>query len=320
MNRKTRILHPTLESNRTTRLLVVALVVLFTSTAALAWPSPQGTFDRTLQVTGPVNLEVLTHSGDVRVRAGSSGTVQIHGKIFVGDHWLLGHRDADVHAIEQNPPIRQEGNNVHVDYVDYHNISIDYEITVPADTTVRTHSGSGDQTIEGTHGNVDVQTGSGDVKLASLQGEIRLQTGSGDVRAHEVSGSVKGGTGSGDVEIEEMGPGDIDLHTGSGNVTARGIQGSFHGETGSGDVTAEGTQTGSWDIRTGSGNVEVRIPSNAGFDADISTSSGSIDVGAPIEMTVQGRVGESRKQIHGKARGGGPLLRVRTASGDIHIE
>lgn len=318
MNRNN--LHPTLESNRTAKLLVAALVVLFTSTAALAWPNPQGTFDRTLQVTGPVDLEVLTHSGDVRVRAGSSGTVQIHGKIFVGDHWLLGHRDADVHAIEQNPPIKQEGNNIHIDYVDMRNISIDYEITVPADTTVRTHSGSGDQTIEGTHGNVDVQTGSGDVKLASLQGEIRLQTGSGDVRAHDVSGSVKGGTGSGDVEIEEMGPGDIDMHTGSGNITARGIQGSFHGEAGSGDITAEGTQTGSWEIRTGSGNVHVRIPSNAGFDADISTSSGSIDVGAPIEMTVQGRVGESHKQIHGKARGGGPLLRVRTGSGDIHIE
>jgi DUF4097 and DUF4098 domain-containing protein YvlB len=256
----------------------------------------------------------------VRVRAGSSGTVQIHGKIFVGNNWLGGHRDADVHAIEQNPPIRQAGNNIHIEYVDVRNISIDYEITVPADTTVRTHSGSGDQTIEGTHGNVDVQTGSGDVKLASLQGEIRLQTGSGDVRAREVSGSVKGGTGSGDVEIEEMGPGDIDMHTGSGNITARGIQGSFHGEAGSGDITAEGTQTGSWDIRTGSGNVHVRIPSNAGFDADISTSSGSIDVGAPIEMTVQGRVGESRKQIHGKARGGGPSLRVHTGSGDIHIE
>ncbi|HKF06316.1 MAG TPA: DUF4097 family beta strand repeat-containing protein [Candidatus Sulfotelmatobacter sp.] len=320
MNRKTRILHPTFESSRTAKLLVLALVVMFTSTAALAWPSPQGTFDRTLHVTGPVDLEVLTHSGDVRVRAGSSGTVQIHGKIFVGSNWLLGHRDTDVHAIEQNPPIKQEGNSIHIDYVDMRNISIDYEITVPADTTVRTRSGSGDQTIEGTHGNVDVQTGSGDVKLASLQGEIRLQTGSGDVRAREVSGSVKGGTGSGDVEIEEMGPGDIDMHTGSGNVIARGIQGSFHGEAGSGDITAEGTQTGSWDIRTGSGNVHVRIPSNAGFDADISTSSGSIDVGAPIEMTVQGRVGESHKQIHGKARGGGPLLRVRTGSGDIHIE
>ncbi len=299
----------------------LALFMTVTLTgAALAWPSPQGTFDKTLTVNGPVNLEVLTHSGDVRVRTGSPGTVQIHGKIFVGNNWFAGKREGDVHAIEQNPPIRQEGNNIHIDYVDAHNISIDYEITVPAETTVRTRSGSGDQEIEGTRGNVDVQTGSGDVKLTNLKGEIRMQTGSGDVRAREVSGSVKGGTGSGDVEIAESGPGDIDLHTGSGGVVARGVQGSFRGETGSGDITAEGTQSGPWEIHTGSGNVHVRLPANAGFDADISTSSGSIDVGAPIEMTVQGRVGESHKSIRGKARSGGPLLRVRTGSGDIHIE
>jgi hypothetical protein len=37
-------------------------------------------------------------------------------------------------------------------------------------------------------------------------------------------------------------------------------------------------------------------------------------------MTVQGRVHEERKTIRGKVRGGGPLLRVRTGSGDIQIE
>lgn len=319
MNRKNGVLCSTFVSSGTKGRLLIALVVLFTSTGLFA-SNPQGTFDRTLQVSGPVDLEVLTHSGDVRVRAGSSGSVQIHGKIYVGDHWLMGGREGDVRAIEQNPPIRQEGNSIHIDYVGAHNISVDYEITVPADTTVRTRTGSGDQTIEGTRGNVDVQTGSGDVKLASLSGEVHLQTGSGDVRAHEISGAVKGGTGSGDVDIEETGPGDIDMHTGSGNITARGVQGSFHGEAGSGDITAEGTQTGTWEIQTGSGNVHVRLPSNAAFDADISTSSGSLDVGPPIETTVQGRVGESRKSIHGKARGGGPLLRVRTGSGDIQIE
>jgi hypothetical protein len=315
MNRKNQALTSNIVSGA-----VVALVVLFASSAALAWNSPQGTFDRTLSVSGPVDLEVLTHSGDVRIRAGSSGSVQIHGKIYVGDRWLGGHREDDVHAIEQNPPIRQDGNNIHVEYVNYRNISIDYEITVPTETTVRTKSGSGDQTIEGTHGNAEVQTGSGDVRLSNLQGEIRVQTGSGDVRAREVSGSVRGGTGSGDVEIEESGPGDIDLHTGSGNISARGVQGSFHGETGSGEITAEGQQSGTWDARTGSGNVRLRLPSNAAFDADISTSSGSIDVGAPMEMTVQGRVGDMHKSIHGKVRGGGPLLRVHTGSGDIHIE
>ncbi len=33
--------------------------------------------------------------------------------------------------IEQNPPIRQEGNSIHIEYVEMKNISVDYEITVP---------------------------------------------------------------------------------------------------------------------------------------------------------------------------------------------
>jgi hypothetical protein len=317
---KHRMLAPSPVSGRSLfTTLAIALVVLFTSTAVFA-SSVQGQFERTLQVSGPVNLEVLTRSGDVTVRAGSSGSVFIRGKIHVGDHWLMGGRDADVHQIEQNPPIRQEGNNIHIEYVNMRNISVDYEISVPADTTVRTRSGSGDLIVEGTHGNVEAQTGSGDVKLANLTGELQLQTGSGNIRARQISGAVKGGTGSGDVEIEEASAGNIDLRTGSGNITAHGVQGEFRGETGSGDVTAEGSQTGSWEIHTGSGNVHVRLPGNAAFDADISTSSGTVDVGEPIEMTVQGRVGDTHKQIRGKVHGGGPLLRVRTGSGDIHIQ
>jgi Putative adhesin len=299
---------------------VAAAAMLFVTTTAFA-STPQGTFDRTLQVSGPVDLEVLTRSGDVTVRAGGSGSVQIHGKIFVNDHWLFGgDRQADVHGIEQNPPIRQEGNSIHIDYVNERNISIDYEITVPADTSIRARSGSGDQTIEGTHGNAEIETGSGDVKLRNVSGDVHLQTGSGDVRAHEISGPVKGGTGSGDVELEEAGPGDIDLHTGSGDINVRGVQGGFHAQAGSGDITAEGTQSSAWEIRTGSGNVRVKLPENAAFDADISTNSGSLDMGPPIEMTVQGRVGESHKHVQGKARGGGPMLSVHTGSGDIHID
>ncbi len=310
-------LRSTLVSSRL--LFAAALVVLAAATCAFASSNPQGTFERTLTVSGPVNLEVLTHSGDVTVRAGSSGSVVIRGKIFVGDHWLSNHTE-DVHAIEQNPPIRQDGNSIHIDYVNVRNISVDYDITVPADTTIRTQSGSGDQIIEGTRGNVDVRTGSGDVKLANLNGEIRLQTGSGDVRAREIAGPVHGGAGSGDIEVEETASGDVDLHTGSGNINVRGVQGGFHGETGSGDVTVEGTQSSAWEIRTGSGNVRVKLPGSAAFDADITTSSGTVDVDAPLEMTVQGRVQETRKSIKGKVRGGGPLLSVRTGSGDIHIQ
>ncbi|MGA9389047.1 MAG: DUF4097 family beta strand repeat-containing protein [Candidatus Sulfotelmatobacter sp.] len=297
----------------------IALVVLLASTMAVA-STPQGTFDKTFQVSGPVDLEVETHSGDITVHSGPSGSVSIHGRIFVGDHWLFGNRHTDVSDIEQHPPVRQDGNNIRIDYVNAHDISVDYEITVPPETTVRTHSGSGDQTIEGTRGNVDLQSGSGDVKLSRITGEIRLKTGSGNVRAREIAGTVRGGTGSGDIEVEETGVGDLDLHTGSGNIKARGVQGSLHAETGSGNITGEGTQTGAWDIRTGSGNVRVHLPRDAAFDANLSTSAGNLDVGPAITMTVQGHVQESRKQIVGQVRGGGPLLTVHTGSGDIHIE
>lgn len=300
-------------------LLLLIGVVVLASTLAVA-STPQGSFEKTFQVTGPVELEVQTRSGDITVRSGPAGTVSIRGKIYVGDHWLFGSRHADVSEIEQHPPLRQDGNSIHVDYVNARDISVDYEITVPSDTTIRSHSGSGNQTIEGTNGNADLESGSGDMKLSRLTGEIRLRTGSGDVRAREISGPVRGSAGSGNIELEETAHGDIDLHTGSGNITARGIQGAFRGDAGSGDITAEGTMVGTWEIRTGSGNVHIRLPADAAFDANLSTGSGTLSVDAPLTMTVQGRVQESHKSVMGKVRGGGPLLTLRTGSGDIHIE
>jgi Putative adhesin len=297
-----------------------AALILFLASAVAFASTPQGSFEKTFQVSGSVDLEVETHSGDVTVRTGPAGTVTVRGKIFVGDHWLFGNRHTDVSEIEKNPPLRQDGNSIHIDYVNYHDISVDYEITVPEDTAVRTHSGSGDQTIEGTRGNADLQSGSGNLRLSHLTGEIRLQAGSGDVRAREIAGPVHGGTGSGNMELEETGSGDVDLHTGSGDIKASGIQGAFRAEAGSGNITAEGTQTGSWEIHTGSGNVHVHLPPSAAFDANISTSSGTLDVDAPVTTTVQGRVNDSRKSLEGKVRGGGPMLTLRTGSGDIHVE
>jgi len=299
--------------------LAIALAVLLASTFAAA-SSPQGHFEKTFQVSGPVDLEVQTRSGDVVVRSGASGSVSIRAEIYVGDHWLFGDRHTDVSDIEQHPPLRQDGNSIHIDNVSVRDISVNYEITVPVETNVRSHSGSGNQTTESIHGSVDLQTGSGDIKLSRVTGEIHLQTGSGNVRALDIAGPVRGGAGSGDLEVQEIASGDIDLHTGSGNISVRGLQGALRAGAGSGDISAEGAQAGPWEIRTGSGNVRVRLPANAAFDADLSTSSGKLDVDAPVTMTVEGRVEDTRKRIVGKVRGGGPQLTLRTGSGDIQVE
>lgn len=296
--------------------LTVAVVIATT----LASASEQGRFEKTLHVSGAADLQVFTRSGDVTIRSGPAGSIAITGRIHVGDRWFSGGRKNEVGEIEKNPPIQQSGNNIRIDYVNHQNISVDYEITAPPDTRIRAKSGSGDQTIEGMQAGVDIETGSGDVRLSDLAGDIRIHTGSGNVQARGASGPFEARAGSGDIKIEEKSKGDVRLETGSGNIEARGVDGGLRANTGSGNVRIDGVPANNWSVKTGSGNAELRLPQEAAFDVDVSTSSGSVVVNHPVTTTVQGRVEDSRKSIRGKVRGGGPEISVHTGSGDVHVD
>jgi Putative adhesin len=300
--------------------IVIRTAVFVLATSLAGFGSTIGTFDRSFQVSGPVDLEVLTRSGDVTVRNGGAGTVAIHATIHSGISWFGGDHKAEVQELQANPPIRQNGNSIRIDYVNINNISIDYEITVPEDTTLHAHTGSGNQRIEGLKGNVDLGSGSGDMELARLTGELHFETGSGNVRGHELAGPARIKAGSGDIDIEEMGEGDVEVRTGSGNITVNGINGGFHAEAGSGDIRGKGSPKNMWSVRTGSGNVTLNLPSDAAFDVDISSNSGTVTLGHPVSTTLQGRIQESHKSVIGKVRGGGPMVSVHTGSGDVAVD
>ena len=286
---------------------------------AVASASEQGRFEKKLSVSGAADLEVLTRTGNVTVHDGPAGSISIVGRIHVGDRWFNGGRKDDVQAIEQNPPISQNGNSVRIDYVNHRDISIDYEVTAPPDTKLRTKSGTGDQTIEGIKVGANIETGSGDVRIRDLAGGIRIHTGAGNVRARGAVGSFEAHAGSGDISLETNGKGEVRVETGSGNVELRGVDGSLWASTGSGDVRIDGNPSSSWSVKTGSGNADIKVPEQAAFDVDLLTSSGSIVIDQPVTTTVQGRVQEMRKNIRGKVRGGGPEIAVRTGSGDIRV-
>jgi len=303
---------------RTRNSLALGICLLIASVAAFA--SEQGHFEKNLNVSGAADLEVLTRSGNVTVHSGSAGSIKIIGRIHVGDRWFSGNRKSDVEAIENNPPIAQNGNSVRINYIDYRDISVDYEITAPSDTKLRAKTGSGDQTVEGMKAGVDLETGSGDVRLRDLAGDLRVHTGSGNIEGHSMAGPLDARAGSGDLRLEEVGKGDVHVETGSGNVEVRGVDGGLRASTGSGNLRIDGTPGGSWTVKTGSGNADLKVPDQAAFDVDLSTSSGSIVVSPAVTTTVQGRVNDSRKEIRGKVRGGGPEVAVHTGSGDIRID
>jgi DUF4097 and DUF4098 domain-containing protein YvlB len=298
--------------------VVVAALAAF-SAARLHASDAEGSFDRTLKVTGTVDLDVTTGSGNISIRQGGAGAVHVVGRIKAHNGW--GSRDAEsrVRALEANPPIEQSGNTVRIGHIGdselRRNVSISYELEVPADTRLHAQTGSGNEAITGITGPLNLNTGSGNIAVTGGT-EVRANTGSGDVRLESINGSVRANTGSGNVRVEQSLLTDVKLNTGSGNIVASSVRGPLTVETGSGDIRVEGTQAGDWKLEAGSGTINVRLPADAAFDFYAHTGSGHIDSQHPITMT--GSL--NRHELRGKVRGGGPLLQARTGSGNINIQ
>jgi hypothetical protein len=272
----------------------IALAIAALALATVPAFAAEATFDRTLSVSGHVQLDVGTGSGNIHLTQGSGSQVKIHGR--VKSNW--GGSEDRVREIAANPPIEQTGNIIRIgkNHENYHNISIDYEIEAPADAYLEASSGSGNVTDDGVGQNA------------------KLQSGSGNIRATGLKGSFNVGTGSGNIYAEQSAAGDVKAETGSGNIELKDLHGALHAQTGSGDIKASGSPSSDWKLGTGSGSIEL-WPGSTGFTLDASTGSGSIHTDK--EMSVQGSF--DKHHIVGKVAGGGPTLRAETGSGDIRI-
>lgn len=301
---------------RAGRAAALSLVLGSTSCATV-----HGSFQRSPRVSGPAVLEVETGSGDVTVVTGPAGQIRVVGRITASSSWFGGGgREEDVRAIEKSPPLRQEGSTIRLDRVSQDNVSIDYEITVPADTRVRSDTGSGSHRVRGVRGGLAVSAGSGDIRLDDVGGGVQARTGSGDVRAVHLAGGIDARTGSGDIDVLMSGPGDVHATTGSGGAAIRGVDGAVSIDTGSGDIEVQGVPRAAWKLDTSSGDVRLRLPAGIGFEVDLSTSSGDIDVGRPVQTVVQGRVSRDDDRVTGRVGPGGPMVQVSTGSGDVSID
>ena len=188
------------------RLLPMSILALAVMSLSLVMPAmaAEGHFARTLQVSGAVELDVQTGSGSINVRSGDSSTVRVTGTIKAnGSLFDSASAEKKVHYLETNPPIEQHGNIIKIGHVEdpelTRNISISYEIVAPAETRLRSGSGSGEETISGLRGPVEASSGSGSLKLNDIGDTVRASTGSGHITVENVKGSVHASTGSGEI-------------------------------------------------------------------------------------------------------------------------
>jgi len=220
---------------------------------------------------------------------------------------------------------------------------------VPAGLPVLVRESSGDirsegllgpQTLKSTSGDIEVRSAgdrleasstSGDVKAEGLR-RARVSSVSGDLVIRQVAGPLGASTSSGSITVTDAGDslalssvsGDIHAdraprgfrgESSSGEVVVRGVSGRVRVGTSSGDVTlALREPLLGAEVTTSSGEVRVDLDPAVRCALDMRTSSGSLDVGLPMEMS-----NVSRRSVTGTIRGGRTPVTLRTASGDISV-
>jgi hypothetical protein len=174
---------------------------------------------------------------------------------------------------------------------------VDFDITVPSECAVDAQTVSGELSLEGVHGPIEIQTVSGDVRLEDVQGPMRVKSVSGDVDCRRYVGHLEGNAVSGDVTIAASRLRSTQLHTVSGDVA---IEGRL-------DPKKEHR------FKTISGDVELAL-AEADSTIEYRTASGDIECDLPARIVKSGR-----KEYSVVIGGGHGHVGVKTVSGDLTV-
>ena len=115
------------------------------------------------------------------------------------------------------------------------NASIDLDVHMPSDLSLRVDDGSGATTIVGVTGDLRVDDGSGSLQITNA-GAVRIDDGSGWI-------NIDGADG------------DVTIDDGSGVIEIRGVSGSVTIEDGSGSIRVDDVERDLIIVEDGSGSV-----------------------------------------------------------------
>jgi hypothetical protein len=174
---------------------------------------------------------------------------------------------------------------------------VDFDITVPAECAVDAQTVSGELSLEGVRGPIEIQTVSGDVRLADLQGPMRLKSVSGDVDCRRYVGHIEANTVSGDLTIAAAHLRSSQVHTVSGDVDVEGRL----------DPRKEHR------FKTISGDIDLAL-AEPDVTIDYRTASGDLECELPARIVRRGR-----KEYSVVIGGGQGSIGVKTVSGDLTL-
>jgi hypothetical protein len=238
------------------------------------------------------------------------------------------------------------GGNVHVDDIG----SSVSATTGGGDMTVGTtggdlvlRTGGGNINVNTVKGALTISTGGGNITVGSAAQSVTARTGGGSIGVKRCGGQLVAQTGGGSLEVGQVGGGatvqtaggSIRLNSASGPVTARtsagavelfGLAHGAHVQSGSGELVAEflGADFSESSLQTPFGDIVVYLGPNlkTTVRAAVELASGHYIQSDFPEIKIDTEGGKNNPKsafAEGNLNGGGPLLRVRTTTGDILI-
>jgi hypothetical protein len=238
---------------------------------------------------GALALAVDNANGDVAIRAGPQGHIQVVATKRAS-------QPDDLERIVLQIVGGSRGLEVRTAVpCGLNNYAIHFQITVPPGTRVTLRTGAGDVRVRGTAAPVTVVTGGGDVDVRAAQHGVDVRTRGGDVLVRNADANIR-------------------LETDGGTIQARDVAGEIDVETGSGRIEYRGWPQGTCRFETGSGDIELRLPPDLDLRLELKARDGDIQVGWPVV----GQVSSSRvRGIVGRGDAGEIL--ANTAKGDITV-
>jgi DUF4097 and DUF4098 domain-containing protein YvlB len=204
------------------------------------------------------------------------------------------------------------------------------------------HTGGGSIEVHHANGRLVAKTGGGSVEIVSASQGANIETGGGGIEVRQCLGAVKVSTGGGSVDLGDMGgpveidtgggsihlasaKGHVEAHTGGGGIELYGVP-SARAETGAGGIVVKLVKTGaepsSSMLETSAGDITVYIAPDVAISVRASVDLGSghhiTSDFSDIHIATEGdKWGPRTLSAEGKLNGGGPVLKVRTTTGDI---
>lgn len=204
------------------------------------------------------------------------------------------------------------------------------------------HTGGGPIVVHHANGKVVAETGGGSIEILAGGQGVNIDTGGGSINVRQCNGRLKASTGGGNIDLGDIG-GPADIETGGGSIHLTSAKGPVRAQTGGGSIELYGVPSAH--AETGAGGITVKLINTGGERSDsvLETAAGDItvyiapnvavNVRANVDLGNGHHITSEFPEIHvhsegdqwgpktlsadGMLNGGGPLLKIRTTTGDI---